>query len=115
VGVVEVHAILEKLDCGQTSIVLLRHNQSSDGIDNEIDTGCGLKEETYIFLCNCFNHKEKKRTNHKKIGDQKDLLHEIAETIQETCSTPQHQIHHLQVVVKNCCCAKHLRPLYMIA
>jgi hypothetical protein len=44
VGVVEVHAILEKLDRGQTSIVLLRRNQSSDGVDDEVDTGCGLKE-----------------------------------------------------------------------
>ena len=44
VGHMQVQAILDKLNGGQTSIVLLRCDQSGDGIGDEIDIGRGPKE-----------------------------------------------------------------------
>jgi hypothetical protein len=48
VGAMQVQAILEELNGGQTSIVLLRCYQSGDGIGNEINIGCGPKEVSSI-------------------------------------------------------------------
>jgi hypothetical protein len=51
-GVVKVQASFNKLNSGQTSIILLRSNQRSNGIANGVNACCHLEEFTSFSASN---------------------------------------------------------------